>query len=75
MPGTHRDLRVNVKRGYLWQPVSLQSPPMQRLAVGDDLGSKLPLRLAALCVIYFQIRIFYLLDQSACEWMRWQIIK
>ena len=39
VPGTHRDLRVNLERsGYLWQPVS---PPMQRVAVsGDDMRSQ-----------------------------------
>ena len=40
------------------------SPPMQRVAVsGGDLGvGSLPLRLAALCVIHFRIRICYSLD-------------
>ena len=57
----HRDLHVNVERsGYLLQPVS---PPMQRVAVsGDDSGRSLPLRLAALCVIHFGIRVYYLPD-------------
>ena len=61
MPGTRRDLSVNVLAACV-------PPPTQRDAVsGDDLGTRFTGWrdqgwLAAPCVVHFQIRMYYSLD-------------